>query len=351
MAMQPRSIAIILLGVLALPACKKKDGSAAGSGSGGSGSATPAVGSGSGSATPPPAPAGAGTPFEATFEGKPYKFTHARIEGGAGIDYLWLSTAEIKCGEEGLGDITTLNIGVGKGPGGKHFAPGPIAASVGLTNHNIEFALTDLYGVLTLDNTEWKAGNKVKGTLKITDVGKDKKEYTGTGSFEASVCDVAEGDAARYAATPETADAGFVSGTLGGAKWTAKSAIAKMQHDADKNIDELTSLEFSDGDITCDNWTSSGGHIRFSVNGLDGTNSRNVFLGTPQMASAASWSEKDGKQHFMNGSSWVKFDALELKKGSTAKGSLYSESDAAGAKEHPDGAGKMSGTFTATVCD
>lgn len=345
--MQLRSIVAVLVGVLVLPACGKKDNSAA-TGSGGSATST-ATGSGSAAATAPPV--GAGTPLEANFEGKPYKFTHARIESAGGVDYLWLSTAEIKCGDEAAEDVTTLSMTVGKGPGGKHFAPGPIAVVVEPANSKTEFAIgTQMYGVLTLDNTEWKAGNKVKGTLKIADVSKDKKEYKGSGSFEANVCEVAEGDATRFAATPETADAGPVSGTFGGTKWTYKSAVAKMSHDDETNIDRITSLEFSDADINCDNWSNAGGRVRFAVNGFGGASSKDIFLGKPQMASA-SWSEKTGKQWFMHGSSWVKFDALELKKGSTAKGSLYSESEAELVKEKPQGAGKMSGTFTATVCD
>jgi hypothetical protein len=338
---------VAVLAVSAVPGCKKKS---ADTGSTGSGSATTTPtgsGSGSGSAavTPPPAAAGA---LEGTFDGKPYKFTSATIESVNGHDTLKLSTGALKCGDEAADGDTTLSIDVQKGPGGKHYAPGPMATPVELYNSKQEFAIGNtLHGVLTTEPAEWKEGNKVKGTLRIADAAEDQKgTYTASGSFEATVCEMSE-DPEGFQALPEEADKGPVSGTVGGKPFTFKSGIAELRHDKARDVDEILTIDLFDTAVDCTNYRNDKG-MKLGIGGAAGASGKDVIVGSPQPWSMG-WMV-NGTNYFFQGPLWVKFDAIELKEGSVIKGSLHGEANPALAKEHPDGAGKLSGTFTATVC-
>jgi hypothetical protein len=298
------------------------------------------VGSAGAAAAPTPPLAGAGTPLEANLEGKPFKFVSAKISDAAGVDRITLSTGALTCDADPASGDTTLSVDVGQGPGGKHFAPGPIGVDIELYNEEQEFSIGNtLRGVLTLEPGEWKVGNKVKGTLRFEDV-KDDKRYNGTGSFEAVVCDFGERDL-KFPAVPEAADASPVSGNLGGEKFTYKSAIAQLSHDAARNIDFIEAITLSDAAIDCSNWTRSAG-TRVTV-GATGASGKDVFIGTHQPTQIG-WF-KNGSNTFLNGSSWIKYDALELNEGSEVKGSIYGE-----AAKDAKYAAKLSGTFIAKVC-
>jgi hypothetical protein len=336
--MQFRSVLVLLVAVTAVPACKKKDKNDS------AGSAGSAVGSAEvagSAAAPTPPPAGAGTPFEATLEGKPFKFTNAKISDAAGADRITLSTGALACDADPTSGDTTLTVDVGQGPGGKHFAPGPFGVDIELYNEKQEFAIGNtLRGVLTLEPGEWKAGNKIKGTLRFEDA-KDDKKYSGKGSFEAVVCDFGEREVS-YPPTPETADAGPVSGTLGGEKFTVKTAVANLRHDDALNVDYIDNITLSDAEINC-NKSINGMMVNFGARAMG----KDVFTGTP-LPTRVGWF-KGGTNYGLKGSGWVKYDTIELKEGGEVKGSLFAEAAGSYAKD-PKMAAKVSGTFTAKVC-
>jgi|GEM_PF-4290346 len=311
---------------------------------------TVAVTATTGSATPatptPPAPSMA-KPLEATFEGKPYKFISAVIVSDGTDDRFRLSTGALGCGDEPKPADTILEFEVGLGPGGKHFSPGPLVISGSVYGDDQKFVIDSfLYAIVNLTPGEWKEGNKVKGTIRIDDADNDPAVvYKGEGSFEATVCET-ENDS-RYQATPEAADAGPVTGTLGGEKFTAKGAIAILSHDSERDRDEISSIRLFDAPVDCDNYSEKKG-LDVQIQGYGGSSGTDIFLGAPQPRRLNY--RQGSTQFFLSGPAWIKFDALELKEGTEVKGSFHAEASTEKVKADAKYAGRLSGSFTAKVC-
>ena len=296
--------------------------------------------------TPKPPP----PPFEATFEGKNYKFLSAKIKGWGVDDAITLSTAAGGCDVESKeGDIELL-IQVGQGPGGKHFAGQPLAVKMELTSEKEPFDARSLDGVVTIGEGEWKEGGKVKGVLSLDDAenGETKKLYKGFGSFEAVVCGLAA-DYERYQGTAVEADKAPFSGNLGATKFAFKKGMAMVVHDRDRDIDVISEIGLFESDVTCETWseqTKTGNWVKLF--GTDGARGKEVFLGTAQQRTLMF--SRDGDTKVASGPAWVKFDALDFKPNSVVKGSVHFEASAPAVKADPTIAGRLSGTFSAIVC-
>jgi hypothetical protein len=341
----------LLLAVSSFTACKKKEGDkpAAGSGSGSAApiavTTAPAAGS---AATPPPAAPADMKPFEATLEGKPYKFATVKIVDGSKTANLVFTTATGGCAQEyKTGDIE-LAIKMEKGPGGKYFAPGPVGVDADITSENVKFETSSLTSILTVEPGEWKVGNKIKGTLRINDAdGSDDKKvtYTGSGSFVAEICAL-PGDEA-FAASPESVDKTPIAGSLGDQKFAFKGGIAHLGK-AKTGEDQIAEIDLYDSAVDCSSASGTkGGHLMLMGNG--GATGKDVFVGTPQQRSI-SFRDPGGAQVFVSGPSWVKFDTIDLKEGGDVKGSLFAESSPDDVKQYPKRAVKLAGTFAVKVC-
>jgi hypothetical protein len=291
--------------------------------------------------------------FEATIEGKPYKFESAWIEGGDQHDTLVLSTRPGGCEVEKQEGDTRIRVPIPMGPGGKHHAPGPYEGELVLVNEKEKWASdgSKLSGVVTLEPAEWTKGAKVKGTLTLDDLAKadddSLKKYTGAGPFEATVCGLTS-EEYRYQATPEAADAGPVKGEGGGIKFEFKGGRAYMSHDDKRNIDRIQEIHLYASEVTCENYMSATGP-EVTLYGLGGAHGPKPLLGTPQAVWSVSF--KDGDKSFaLDGPGWIKFDELELKHDAVIKGTIHKEASTYGVKTDPKNAGRLSGSFTAIIC-
>lgn len=283
-------------------------------------------------------------------EGKPYKLTAGKIDRINQKEHLVVSTGPLTCEGSPAPNDVFFEIYVSAGPDGKHYAPGPVGVAAmlvrGAGSDGPGFVMggAELHGVLTLEPGDWAPGNKVKGSLRIDDISEDKKAtYTGSSPFEATVCELAA-DPEADLATPAEADKGPASGTLGGAAFTAKSAIAILSHDARRDVDQIDEIHLFDSEVDCTTYQRVDGTV-VRITGTAGASGKDVFVGAPQPRDLW-W----GANFHLQGPAWVKFDAIELKEGAEVKGSVYGEATAARAKKYPKSAGKLSGTFTAKVC-
>ncbi len=333
------ALALAISAIVVLPACKKDTPSDPPKPTTTTTSATVAT------------PAAAKKPFEANFEGKTLKFT-ATIDQATQVDSLTLTTGAPGCGGTYKEGDTTISIDIPLGPGGKHMSPGPFAISAHLTNEKDKLASDFADGVINIEPGEWKVGNKIKGTLRLDDATKkDDKTftYTGSGSFEAEICGLADTNDLGFQATPAEFETTPATGSFGGGdKFVFKSGIAELSHNDDRNIDEVKYFHLFDTVVTCDNWEKDKDKgVRVELLSNHGVSGKDLLIGTPQTTSAYYYPH--GKQNQVFGPQFVKFDAIELKEGGVIKGSLYLETATRDAKD-PKKAGKISGAFTATVC-
>ncbi len=346
-----RTVSIVLLS-FGLAACEDPPASTTGA-PGGSvkpagstpGSAKPPVGSGpagSGSAKAPVVQSGPGGAFTATIEGKSYTFKTVTITTQNQVDVLELSTAEGGCKTEPKDTDLRIAFDLPLGPGGKHFAPGPIVGPV----HEATALTKRMNGpaVVTLDKGDMKKGDKVKGTLAF-DWKKGDLAYTGKGDFEALVCDELMGDF-RYQATPEKADEKPAAGDVEGAKWASKSSVVVLE--TVDGADVVKSVELFDGKVDCKNVGEARAkkHLAFTTS-LPLPSDIFKYVGVAQPAQSLLIVEGK-KQSGIYGPVWVKFDALDAKDGGAAKGSLYGET--AENKKKDGKPSKISGTFEGVVC-
>ena len=350
--------AVCVAGPLALSACSSGKASAPSASATSSGGlkVTVTIGSGSASAAPakPPAdlPTGA---FTAKLEGKDYKFPAAYIKSASQKDQLVLTTVTGGCDASLTDADIELDFDLPAGPGGKHFAPGPLGGYVDISTIKSQFKEQGrgLYETtVTLEKGDFKQGDKVKGTLKFgpdvsTEDGK-KYEYSGSGAFEATVCDLTSD--LKFQATPDTAGTDPVTGTLGKAPFTMKSAFATLEHDEARNTDYVNEIFLLPADATCETLSAEKGKATFvKIYGREGASGTQKLVGAPQPRLV--YFSPDGKgQQQIWGSSWVKFDQIDLAEKGTIKGSVYAETVPYDAKEHPERVGKLSGAFSATVC-
>lgn len=296
------------------------------------------------------APVAAPQPFSATLEGKPYKFLSAKIDTATQQDSIELSTRAGGCDRDYQEGDTLVSVSIPRGPGGKHFAPGPLFVSVLMTNEKEKFEEDYANGVITIEPGEWKVGNKIKGTLRFKDRDEaddgSMKEYVGEGSFEAVVCGLASDDYA-YQVLPETADAGPAKGEADGIPFTFKSGVAMLTHDDDNNVDRIQAIELFDTDVTCAEREMKGPKVTLYSPG--GAQAGEPIVGAPQTTTIY-W-DAPGKDHrTVYGPNWVKFDAIELKEGAVIKGTVHAEAAAKDVRDDPTKAARLSGSFTATVC-
>ncbi|MFO0612331.1 MAG: hypothetical protein U0414_07080 [Polyangiaceae bacterium] len=298
--------------------------------------------SGSGSAKTAPAPAPGGEGFTATIEGKTYTFKTVTISTQNQVDVLELSTAEGGCKAETKDSDLRITFDLPLGPGGKHFAPGPIVGPL-REGSKLTKGMNGA-AVVTLEKGDVKKGDKVKGTLQF-DWKKGDLAYTGKGGFEAQVCEELMGDF-RYQATPEKADEKPAAGEIEGTKWASKSAVVVLG--TLDGVDVVQSVDLFDGKVDCKSYGEAAGkkHVSFTTN-LPLPSDVFKYVGAPQPAAALSYGDAKKKTDVF-GPIWVKFDALDAKDGGTAKGSLFGET--AENKKKDGKPSKISGTFEAAVC-
>lgn len=293
-----------------------------------------------GSAKAPPGPSGGA--FTAKIEGKDYTFKTVTITTQNQVDVLELSTAEGGCKAEGKDGDLRIAFDLPLGPGGKHFAPGPIVGAL----HEATSLTKRMNGpaVVTIENGEMKKGDKVKGTLTF-DWKKGDNAYAGTGSFEALVCDELMGEF-RYQATPEKAEEKPAAGEVEGAKWASKSAVVVLE--SVDGADVVKSLDLFEGKVDCKSYGDAVAkkHLSFTTN-LPTPNDKFKYVGVAEPAQSLLIVEGK-KQSGIYGPVWVKFDALDAKDGGAAKGSLYGET--AENKKKDGKPSKISGTFEGVVC-
>jgi len=317
---------------------------------------TVTIGSASASAAPakPPAdlPTGA---FTAKLEGKEYKLAGAYIKNATQQDMLVLTTVTGGCDAPLTDADLELDFDLPTGPGGKHLAPGPFGGYIEISTIKSQFKEQGrgLYeATATLEKGDFKQGDKVKGTLKFgpdnsTEDGK-KYEYSGGGAFEATVCDLSSD--LKFQATPETVGTDPVTGTLGKAPFTAKSAFAMLEHDEARNTDYVNEIFLLPGDATCETLSAEKGKATFvKIYGREGASGTQKLIGSPQPR-LVYFSPGGKDQQQIWGSAWAKFDQIDLAEKGTIKGTMFAETVPYDVKEHPDRVGKLAGAFTATVC-
>lgn len=345
---------VLLVAAAALASCEKKDKPAdkltpEPAKPAAADAAPPAV-----KATPPAPPPGADKPFEATIEGKPYKFASAKIVASDHGESVVLSTGAGGCAAEKADTDTVIAAFVPRGPGGKHYAPGPLQVEFTIVNQKENFASDNsfLTGVLTLDPaSDWKQGGKVKGTFSFDDVAKAEddslKKYTGAGSFTADVCEL--GGEYAYQALPDAADAGPAKGEAGGIKFEFKSGTAYMSHDDKRNIDKIQEITLYTTDVTCETKDTAKGP-RVTLFNPGGARGPKPIVGSAQTVSAIYFKEEGKDNVTLRGPSSVKFDALDLKIDGEIKGTLHAEAPESDVKADPKAAGRISGSFSAKIC-
>jgi hypothetical protein len=351
-----RSTLVLLLAVAAVPACSKKPAADKGAPATGSDSdITVTVTTGSGSAAPAGSAAvaahpGDSKPFEATMEGKPYKFVGARVQNGNAQDTIVLTSAAGGCAHNYTAGDIELQVNLEQGPGGKHFAGSPLGLYTGLTSETTKFAAGQLESYVTTEPGEWKVGNKIKGTLRFSDgdgFGSDMKLYDGSGSFEAEICAVASDP---FEAPPDKVDATPAAGNMGEQKFGFRGGIAFLAKNK-RDVDNINRIWLFDAPVTCDNYkqVEDKKAALLMINGDGGSTAKDLLPGTFQQR-GFSYRTPDGAQHFINGPAWIKFDTIELKEGGDVKGSLYVATSASDNKAHPKDVSKVAGTFAVKVC-
>ncbi|HEY6460176.1 MAG TPA: hypothetical protein VIY73_08490, partial [Polyangiaceae bacterium] len=178
--------------------------------------------------------------------------------------------------------------------------------------------------------------------------------YLGAGTFDAPLCAVDPATASLEPAPPvPPAPAAPLVATVGGASFTAKSAVAYAFHDDESSDDTISSIElYPDAGVTCANRTAPHEQsVRLAVRGLT---SADPATGTPYVVNEATFVSRiprdtgvpSGNQN-LAGKGIVTFDAIGFKPGDHLTG--RAEVDGAPGTQ-PDRAGKISGTFDAVVC-
>ncbi len=303
----------------------------------------------------PPAPTGAkpteapksSGPFSATLAGTPFSFKSAWVKPET-INAVEMATLVLSTGTQACStgdDVLRIELTLHAGPGGRLFAGHPYP--VDLIRLEPPKKFVDLYRIMSpyveiqLDQgASITKGEHVKGRLEL-DFRQAGKTYQGSGTFDALVCETG-----ALTALPEPKDAGPLEGSVGGAKFVAKSAVAMLRHDDQNDIDYIDDLSFYSNEVTCKEADGARTTRRPRLTLADrlGVSSRHTYAGTTMpmvfsfVATANDYVQLD--------EGFVRIDAVDLRPGGTMKGSLFVE------PKHAPSAGKarFAGSFSVVIC-
>jgi hypothetical protein len=315
---------------------------------------------------------GGGGALTGNFEGQEVAFKYGRTMGFGSLR-VELSNEKLPCKSGNPSDDAyTMSFELSAGPDGKFFAGYPIGVPITYNHQRIKLKSTFVrpqFVNLKLDSFDLKEGEHIKGSLnfehKWTETkGDDKKDwkYTADGKFDVEICDDPFGSYKKVKA-PLSAEAGegMVSGSFGGEKFVAKSALAIVLKDYSTKKEYIDAIEFySVDDVDCANhWTEGRKGAYFYVTDIGGTGETTKFEGTKQPAqpwyagpkgkgattpSLKSFGYSGGRR------AWVQLDNIDFKANAKVKGSVFAES-APDSTAKPEDQGKIGGTFTAKVCN
>ncbi|GAC1520353.1 MAG: hypothetical protein NVS3B10_21740 [Polyangiales bacterium] len=319
---------------------------------------------------PPSAPsaqAGGAQPLHATLEGKAVDFAFGRAFARFGGLHVVLSSVPTSCGAVGPVDGTTLELDLPPGPKGNFFAGATIGVEVWLHDARTAFVqgrAAPWQSALTLDETA--GSGRIAGSLDFAtryvesavDGGKRAFVSEGRGRFSAEICD-REALPAKVVAAPDESPDAPLAGTLGGAPFRARSAIATVFTDVASGQRYVESLSFHDAEVDCATHFAHAQTERTVVlKDLGGMGGPHMLPGPPPADAFVSAPQKDatGKSapvsHALGRAhrAWARLDPIELakaKSGDVVNGAAFATADD---DTKPSEAGTIAGTFSAKIC-
>lgn len=313
-----------------------------------------------------------GGPLTGNFEGQEVQFKYGRTQGFGSLR-VELSNEKLPCkGGNPSDDAYTMSFELSAGPDGKFFTGYPIGVPITYNHQRIKLKSTFVrpqFVNLNIKSFDLKEGERIKGALNFEHMwtetkGDDKKEwkYTAGGNFDIEICEDPFGSYKRVKA-PLSAEApeGMVSGTFGGEKFVAKSALAIVLKDYSTKKEYIDAIEFYSVDgVDCANhWTEGRKGAYFYVTDIGGTGETTKFKGTKQPAqpwyaapkgkgattpTLKSFGYSGGRR------AWVQLDNIDFTAKATVKGTVFAESAPDPSLKAED-TGKIGGTFSAKVCN
>lgn len=264
---------------------------------------------------------------------------------GDGIE-VFFTPQPLACGAPVTQGSTYVRFAVGAGPGGRFFSGHPMGVEITAAIGATRTTAASFHSSLMLEPFELKEGARLKGNLSFQ--GRGKPKAAGHGGFEIEICrtvPLPEG-----AAQPDSVS-GPVRGHWGDRGFSSGSAIVELAepNDGPRYLDSI--YFFEEKGVTCG---TRGDHVQNALRIYEmPTADVDASWKEPQPASAR-WVFLDQgapREHVFEGRlhpAWVRFDALEHRRGTTAKGALYVDSlQLPGTTITP---AKIEGTFEAFVC-
>lgn len=283
-------------------------------------------------------------------------------EGVAYVDslqlHVWLSDVPLGCGGTIPDCAHTLHVQIPAGPGRRYFLGGVIGLTVFLDGPGLpDTANADGNGESTVEVTGVAA--RVRGSVSARakrvgtfDGGESGYPVEAHASFDVGICD-GERALERTRGLPDHAPSGPFGGTLAGASFQPKTAVAIVENNSLGRPSVREIAFFPDGDPGCDllgqAWRQgayfsvvnvNGGvpsssyrgpqtaDGRFQIAATDGGKSSSVFLGDTYDA-------------------WVLFEDMHLEPGGHVRGVAVAWTADDKPVEH---AGHLGGRFDARVC-
>jgi hypothetical protein len=260
-----------------------------------------------------------------------------------------------------------VNFDLPPGPGGRYFAGQPVGPHVvGFSlpggHPKDSFALGPQTTKVSLEPFKAEKGSRVRGSIefhsrsspqqtRLASGDTNRYTYDGKGSFDLLLCKVPD---KLPASAPDKADAAAVTGTVAGAPFTAKSALAFVFADDRSPKDGAFALHnvelYPDAGVTCATRTRE----KLSVDSgeIGGANTTAPVLNAPQPVSfsqdVSSSTARGGRKvsEAGLGSGWVSLDAIDLTDGGHVKGMMF----VVGEGKQKKNQAKLGGHFDATVC-
>ena len=319
------------------------------------------------SSPPMPIVQGVGAqPLHATLEGKPVDFVYGRAFARFGGLHLVLSSVPTSCAAAGPIDGTTIELDVPPGPKGDFFAGATIGVEVWMHDARTAFVqgrAAPWQSALTLERS---AGDRLVGSLEFTtkyiesavDGGRRTFASEGRGHFAVEVCDHEAVPVKLIAAPHESTDAPL-AGTLEGAEFTPRSAIATVFTDVASGQRYIESLSFHESEVDCATQFVHEQTERTVVlkdlggmggaRMLSGPQPADAFVSTPQKDAAgksAPVSHAIGRAR----RAWARLDRVDLaraKSGDVVRGAAFAIADD---DAKPSEAAMIAGTFSAKIC-
>ena len=264
-----------------------------------------------------------------------------------GLD-VFLTSDPTTCGAPVTEGSTYLRMLVGAGPGGAFFAGRAIGVEITFSIAGKTTSSAPFHSTLTLEPFELQDRGKLKGTVAFE--GRGKPRGYGHGPFEIEICKknaLPEG----YAQTEPGAVSGPVKGSFGDHAFEAGTALVELSepNDGPPYIDSV--YFFPERGLTCG---QRGDHLVNALRIHQFASAKGDARWKEAQPAAASFvfPENDQpKDHAFGGRfhpAWIRFDALEHVRGTTAMGAMHVDALVVpGAETTP---AKIEGTFEAFVC-